>query len=36
MIISRITAKAVAMNPATITIDKIVDPRSISDSLNIR
>ena len=36
MIVSRIKAKAVAMNPATITIDKIVDPRSISDSLYIK
>ena len=36
MIVSRIKAKAVAMNPATITTDKIADPRSISDRLDIR
>ena len=34
--VSRITVKAVAMNPATITTDKIADPRFISDSLDIR
>ncbi len=34
--VSRITVKAVAMNPATITTDKIADPRFISESLDIR